>query len=461
MTYEQRGNLDHQRRIDQFDNDLGGDRPASAKALREQRGEAAFSIKRLAATAIGEFRDFTTPERAEWTEANALYDALTRDIATREKGTFTGHIYQGHRGMTSYRGTDTTDTGNDLDSALAAWVRNHSGIPLNGDEFDACERYGIHPSSGTFSIRFGTSTPRTARELFGAGVEKRAMSIVPNTGGGYTVPQGFMPALEQALLHSSGILQACEIMRTEDGRPMPWPITDTDNEGALVGENQEVTEQDPTFGAVIFGSYKLTSKLVRIPHELMRDTGVDLARELGTMLGSRIGRKLNRLCTVGTGAGQPEGIVPGSTLGVTAVSATAIAFDELIDLLHSVDVAYRTVESGFGFMMHDSIAATIRKLKDGDGQYIWQQSTQLGQPDRLLGWPVFLNNHMAAAAVSGAKTVLAGAFKKYKVRLVAELRLRRLVERYAEFDQEGFLAFQEFDAHLLDAGTNPVKYLTH
>lgn len=150
------------------------------------------------------------------------------------------------------------------------------------------------------------------------------------------------------------------------------------------------------------------------------------------------------------------GIVTAAALGKTAASATAIAADELFDLVHSVDPAYR---KGAGFMFHDNVLLTIRKLKDGNGQYLWTAGLQAGEADRILGYGYTVNQHMASAVASTAKTVIFGQLSKYKIRDVRGLRLRRLVERYAESDQEGFVAFYRADGNLLDSGVAPVKYL--
>ena len=145
-----------------------------------------------------------------------------------------------------------------------------------------------------------------------------------------------------------------------------------------------------------------------------------------------------------------------ATLGVTAASAAAITGDELINLYHSVDPAYR---AGAGWVMHDNVVLYVRKLKDGDNQYLWQPGLQAGVPDRLLTAPVTVCQEMASTVEASAKTVLFGQLSKYKVRDVGTLRLKRLVERYAEYDVEGFVALSRHDGELLDAGTHPVKYL--
>ena len=111
-------------------------------------------------------------------------------------------------------------------------------------------------------------------------------------------------------------------------------------------------------------------------------------------------------------------------------------------------------------MMNDATLLLIRKLKDTTNQYLFQSSLREGEPDKLLGQDINPNNDMATVAAA-AKTVLYGAFRNYKIREVRTVRFRRLVERFADTDQEGFVAFQRIDGNLLDAGGHPVKHLAH
>jgi len=418
----------------------------------QRREELANQIRDMSADFARQGGHWHGSQQAEFDRLNSEFDTLAAEHkrAMQNVGRDGGSLSDGpvHADYFAHRGLGN-DGGNLLDRAVSGWARNQLGMPISGEEANACDQFGISAQSGVFVVNFAPHLP------------KYGLGSISGPAGGHTVPQGFIPAFEQAMTDASGMLQVADIWRSPDAREVPWPTTDdTAVEAELLGENSEAaTDDEPTFGATIFRSRKLSSKLVKVSHELLRDSSINLASELGKILGARIGRRLNRLCTTGLSAGgQPQGIVVGSTLGVTAASATSIAFDELIDLMHSVDVAYRVASENCGWMMSDTTAAHLRKKKDGEGNYIWQQSTQLGQPDRLLGWPTTINSHMASVA-SGAIPILFGAMKKYKIRLIAQLRLRRLVERYAEFDQEGFLSFQSFDAALLDAGSGPVRHL--
>jgi len=190
----------------------------------------------------------------------------------------------------------------------------------------------------------------------------------------------------------------------------------------------------------------------------LQDSAFNLPQFLGSVLGERLGRGTAAAYATGTGTAQPNGLVTAATLGVTAASATAIADTELIDLVHSVDIAYRN-QPGAGWVMNDAIVKAIRKLKDSDNQFIWQPGLTVAEPDRLLGFPIQVDQQMSSALTAGQKVALFGALRKYVIRDVLGVTLTRLVERYAEFHQQAFVAIMRTDADLLDAGTNPVKYL--
>jgi HK97 family phage major capsid protein len=289
--------------------------------------------------------------------------------------------------------------------------------------------------------------------------EYRDMSLTVGSGG-YTVPEGFVNALEQALLQFGGVRQVADVMRTDSGADLPWPtMNDTANKGAILAEATTFsTSVDPTFASVIFKAFKYSSKPIIVSNELLQDSAFDLGAMIGGWLGTRIGRIQNDHFTTGAGTTLPKGIVVSSAEGAAAASETAIVDTEIIDLEHSVDPAYRP---GAQWMFHDSVLAAIRKLKDvTSGQYLWQPGMQAGIPDRLLGYTYVVNQSMASTLAKAAKVVLFGDFSKYKIRDVAGIRLVRLDELFAQTDQVGFVAFLRTDGQLLDAGTNPVKHLT-
>ena len=196
--------------------------------------------------------------------------------------------------------------------------------------------------------------------------------------------------------------------------------------------------------------------MVRIPLELLQDSVFNIEGLMTDLFGERLGRLANSVLTTGTGSSQPNGIVTASSAGKTAASATAFTSDELIDLFHSVDPAYRASPK-CRWMFNDTTLAAIRKLKDGDGNYLWQMGdVRTGEPDLFLGKSYSVNQAMATAATT-TKPIIFGDMSRYIVRKVGGFQVLTLRERYAEHFQVGMVGFKRFDGELLN--TAAVKHL--
>lgn len=288
--------------------------------------------------------------------------------------------------------------------------------------------------------------------------EYRALSAHNGPTGAYLIPGTFVRSLEINMLAFNSIEQAADVMLTDTGEEMGWPSADdTSNEGERLGEARTTSAtQDPTFKLTKWRAYEYSSMEVKVPRPLLEDNAVGLDNVLPEMLAERVARKFNRECTTGTANSQPNGVVTASALGRTAASATAITGDEFIYLFHSVDPAYRT---NAAFMMHDSIAAQLALLKDTTNQPIWRSGLVDGNPDRLLGKPVYVNQYMDSALAASNKVALFGDFSRYKIRRVRRVFLTRIVEKYANQNQVAYLLIVRQDGNLLNTGTNPIKRL--
>ncbi|MBP6728727.1 MAG: phage major capsid protein [Microthrixaceae bacterium] len=284
----------------------------------------------------------------------------------------------------------------------------------------------------------------------------RALQTDTGSAGGYTVPDGFWAKVTETMKLFGGVLQVAEPVNTTTGANLPWATNDdTANTGEILEEGSAVSEQDVTFGQKTLGAYTASSKMIRVSDLLLQDTGIDLEGFLARRAGERIGRIQNTRLTTGTGSSQPQGLITGATTGKTTAGATAITYLELIDLIHSVDAAYRQGECGF--MMHDLILAYVRKIKDdsggaGVGRPIWEPSVQAGVPDLLLGYKYTINNDMASTVATTNKTMAFGDFRSgYVVRKVSGGAMRRLTERYSEYLQTAFFGYERFDGLVQDS----------
>ena len=422
------------------------------KELLEKRGLAAKTMTDLRDVIKNESRGFTPEEREKFEQAEKDYDSFGERIEAIKRA---DDVEKDLRSLPGREDMEKRDheagiSPEDRGLAFKGWLRMQTVGDIRADERAAIEKCQLNANAKELSVRMADVAP-------GNMVEARALSVGTDSAGGYTVPEIMVKNLEIALLKYGTMRQVSDIIRTATGAEMTWPtVNDTSNEGALVAEAGSVaTDADPTFSEVVFNAYKYTSKIIKVSSELLEDSAFNMAAFLGTAIGERLGRALNTACTTGTGSSQPNGITVAATAQDTASSGAFVA-DDLIDLVYNLDEAY---EEGAAIMMNKAILKAVRKFKDSNNQYIWQPSYVAGEPEMVLGYPVFKNTKMASSVTAGNKIVLFGDFKKYKIREVNTIRLKRLVELYAGNDQEGFGGFLRFDGDLLDAGTHPVLAL--
>lgn len=296
---------------------------------------------------------------------------------------------------------------------------------------------------------------------------RNAMSTTTGSEGGYTVQPIVAKTLIESLKSFGAMRRAAETIQTENGVDMSWPTTDgTAEEGEIVAQNAAASDADIAFGTRALNVYKFSSKVVTVPIELLQDSGIDIISLVNRRLRTRIGRVQNRLFTVGTGTGEPTGLVTAATVGKIGATGqvTSVAYDDFVDLVDSLDVAYLEPEPGDdgapdvrpSWMFSQAIRKVARKMKDTAGRPIWTPSYDAGisgeGADELLGYPVGINNYMPAPAAN-AKSIAFGSLRNYKVRDAMEVTFYRFDDSaYAKKGQVGFLAFCRSGGNLMDLG---------
>jgi len=422
-----------------------------SKTLREQRAKLASDANDILARAVAEKRASTAEELAQVDKIHADVDGLKATIDRIERSADEARMYapESQRGFEQPKDGESRAAEELTNRAFTKWVKEGPGA------LDAQERKAL-PIAAAKGAN-GTEISLRMRPLRDAIADMRAAQTVTTSGGGYMIARAFSNEVERAMLYYGGMLQTGRVIDTDTGAPLDWPtFDDTANTGRLLSINTTVTNTAITFGTLQLDAYKYSSDSVLVPVELAQDSAFDMNSLVGSVLGERLGRILNNHLTVGTGSSQPNGVITAATTGVTGATGqtTSVTFDNIVDLVYSVDRAYRT---GAKFMMNDSSVKVIRKLKDGDGKPIWNVGSPMaGEPDTLLGYPIVVNNDVAAMGTS-AKSIAFGDFSKYLIRRVKDITLLRLNERYADAHQVGFIAFARFDGDLVDAGQHPVK----
>lgn len=290
--------------------------------------------------------------------------------------------------------------------------------------------------------------------------EGRAQTAGTGSAGGFTVPTELANFIDRAMKDWGPMYDQdiCTVITTASGNPMKIPtVDDTAKTAALHTEGAALTDdgsEDVTFAQKSLDAFVYDTEFVRWSFELDADSIFAMESLLGDLLGERLGRRANAALTTGTGSSQPNGIVTASSLGKTAAATAAITADELIDLQHSVNAAYRRSPK-CRWMFADSTLQAIRKLKDGQNNYLYQMGDiRVGAPDQLLGKPYSINDDMAALA-TGAKTVLFGDFGKFYVRKVGTPVIGIMRERF--WPDLGIAGLIRFDGEIGQSGA--IKHL--
>ena len=275
---------------------------------------------------------------------------------------------------------------------------------------------------------------------------QNALQIGDDSEGGYLVPDEYERTLVDALQEENRLRTLCKIIRTSSG-DRKIPLVASHGTASWVEEEGTIPESDDAFGQITIGAHKIAS-MIKVSDELLQDSVFDVASYIATEFARRVGDAEEAAFISGDGSGKPYGMLHatnGAAAGVTAASATAITADELLDLIYSLRAPYRKRAV---FLMHDSTIKAIRKLKDGNSQYLWQPGMKEGEPDRLLGYRLVTSTHMPVIAAA-AKPILFGDLTSYWIADREGRSMQRLNELYAATGQVGFRVTQRVDGRLV------------
>jgi HK97 family phage major capsid protein len=402
--------------------------------LQERRQKVWADAKALADKAADENRNFDGEEEKKWRELDSELDALDSRIQDILKG--------------EQRAKDAEDS-----------VARLAGKPV--------ERGGGGPVGQTAEQeaeelrKFLKGETRSYELALPNAVERRTL-LDSNT----PLPTSFVGQLYKYLVDTSSIRQANpSVFSTSSGENLVVPRSTAEGAAVWTGEGAALTAGDPTLSSVTLGAYKV-GKIIQLSSELLDDKGFDVVGFMAEHAGRNIGIAVDTAYVSGTGTNQPSGFIQAATVALTAATGTAsttglptsgasVGADVLIDLFHSVIPQYRPRSS---FLMNDSTIKVVRKLKDTTGQYLWQPALVAGQPDTILGRPVYADPNMDSIGVS-KKPIAFGDFGGYFIRDVTPLRFERSDDFAFGNDLISFRALYRTDGKLGD--TQAIKtYLT-
>lgn len=305
-------------------------------------------------------------------------------------------------------------------------------------------------------MRYGNDvTPEQAVAI------RNAMSTTTGGEGGFTVPTEVAKMVIESLKAYGGMRDVAKILPSDSGNAWNYPASDgTSEEGEIVGENAAASTGEISFTQVPLNPFKYSSKKIALPLELIQDSAIDVIAFVIDRLATRLGRITNKHYTIGTGTGQPWGIVNRASSGKvgTTGQTVTVTYDDLADLFYSVNRAYRR---GASWSLADTSLRNVRKIKDTAGRPIFTPSYEAGitqdAPDLLMGKPININDDVPAMAAN-AKSILFGDHKQYTIRDVAgTTAIRRFDDSaFALNGQVGFCGWQRTGGNLLD--TAAVKF---
>lgn len=278
-----------------------------------------------------------------------------------------------------------------------------------------------------------------------------ALEVGTASEGGNIVPTEMDASLIEYLQDHNEFRQYCTVIQTDSDRE--FPVESTLGSADWTAEEAAYNESDPAFGQITLSAHKLT-RIVKVSEELVMDSIFDLMDYLARNFGKAFGIAEEAAIVAGDNSGKPNGFNTAASTGKTAAGAATVTGDEIIDLYHSLSRPYRR---NARFVMADASLAIIRKLKDGDSQYLWQPGLQAGQPDMLLGKPVITSTAMPAMT-TGLDSISFGDLSYYYIVERGARQAQVLMELYAGTGQIGYRMFERIDGDLMD--TNAIKNLT-
>lgn len=415
----------------------------NATELQEKRGRLVAQARE----ALEEIKSNTDEARAAELESRhdrimAEFDAVEKLIEREERQSRIERAMEEIRDARRPRGEDVSQPGVDAGKGMTYRQAFHEYLRARGNE-------------GAMSAE--------ARAVLSAGyqkVEHRAQTTT-NTAGGYTVPTELFNQIVVSMKAFGPMYDedVASVITTAGGATITMPtVNDTTVTAEAHTQGTTLTDdggKDVTFGQKQLDAFAFNTEWLRVSKELDDDSIFAMEQFIGGLLGERLGRIANLRLTTGTGSSQPNGVVTASTLGKTAAATAAITWDEILDLEHSVDPAYR-VGPKVAYMMNDATLLAARKLKDGDGNYLWQAgNVQAGIPNSFNGRRYWINQDMASLGAA-ARVMLFGDFSKYYVRKVGAPLIGAIQDKdfWPGFGIAGYI---RFDGELAD--TAAVKHL--
>ncbi len=414
-----------------------------SKRLKEERGAIVHEMQELTKLVGEENRSFTNEETEKFDRLDEQQRELKDKVETLERVESVEVLTRNKPEVQLELGYNKRVTTDDKEQALRAFCLRASGNSITDAMAYSAEKCGVNLNSNSMSFK----------------LTNRAQTIGTDSQGGHTASDSMVQGLEKNLVHFGGMRQVANVIRTATGNPIHYAYNAdaSTNVGSIIGENTSITNADLSFTRKTLGGFSYKSANFPVSLELLQDSEVPIAAFISEGLAESLSRIQNTHYTVGAGTTLPFGVMVSAAVGKVAASATALTYNELLDLYYSVDANYRTAGK---FMCSDTVWSAIRKLVDGNGRpLVWSANENLGNgtSETLFGKQVVINNDVESTMAIDNLVMAFGDFKKYIIRDVSEIQVKVLNERYADVGAVGFVAYGRSDGLLINP--NAVKSL--
>lgn len=397
------------------------------KQTEEQQGEISKQMLEMNQTRVNENRDaFTSDELVKWDKLEADYNKNQQKLETLNRTLKLDKLQSVEFNREDSKPTAKGLSKKEADRAFRAWCLPDA--ERKSGDLELMSRAGYSPFSAMVdTVRFD-------------------QTVGTNNEGGYTVNGQTVMDFEKYLKFYSGIRQACGHIVTDTGEDRKIPVVDTTSRLAVITDELDPTEDDPiVFQTPVVSRVRgWRTGVFEVSYEVLQDSQVGIENLITDALSEAMGRGQNKIYTQNLSSDPIPGLVDSVDVGKIT---TSLDWEACVDLIHSVDPAYRNT-SGVGFMAHDLVVAELRKMSDENGMPAWQPSLQLGVPDRFLGYPIYPNSDMSDELEEGDVPLLFGLFSKAEVRDVGSIRIQVLREQYALHAAVGYIAYMRSGFHV-------------
>ena len=417
--------------------------------LRQKRGQAVADARAILDNAENEKRELSQEEQNGWdglmVEVDGFRQAIDREERQANLDREMGDTLGRDLGQSGAQHRDDDPTGKQ-NGEKRTQFESRSFAHLN--EMTSIPAGMSRRSSVAYRTAFGKVLGYGTQGLNADDV--RALQADSDPAGGYLyAPMQFVDRLIKAVDDAVFIRQWATVLPVTSGDSLGIPTLDADPADASWTSELGTGDEDLTMS---FGKRELRpnplAKRIKVSRTLVRKapSAEALVRD---RMAYKFGITWEKAAMTGSGAAQPLGVFTASANGIstardvaTGNTTTAMTFDGLISAKYSVKATYWPLSK---WLFHRDGMAQVAKLKDGDGQYLWRESTRAGEPDRLLGQPAYISEYAPNTFTSGLYVGIFGDFSNYWIADSMDFTIQTLLELYAEANQIGYIARLESD----------------